>query len=175
MDCGYPLAASSKVALYNPLGKIPVLRTDEGEAIYDSAVIVDYLEVIAPTPALVPSAPLERVAVKRWEALGDGLLDAAVGIMSERRRDPKEQSPSWIAKQQEKIERALAVASEQLGEKIWCCGDSYTLADIAVGVCLFYLDFRLPELARDNHYANLLRLQQTLGTWPAFKDTRAEI
>lgn len=94
MTVDSPSQPGSRVALFNPLGKIPVLRTDAGEAIYDSSVIVDYLEAIAPNPPLLPMAPLERVAVKRCEALADGLLDAAVAIVTERRREANEQSPA---------------------------------------------------------------------------------
>ncbi len=166
-----PSQPGSRVPQINPLGKIPVLIATDGDAIYDSSVILDYLEAIAPEPALMPTAPLERVRVKRWEALGDGILDAAVAIVTERRRDPKEQSLAWIDKQRGKIERALVTASEQLGQRQWCFGSTPTLADIVLGVALDYLDFRLPEIVWHGQHPNLGKLRDTLSAWPAFRET----
>jgi len=167
-----PSQPGSRVAEFNPLGKIPVLLTAAGDPLYDSSVIVDYLDAIAPHPALIPAQPLQRIAVKRWEALADGLLDSAVRIRGERARDPGEQNTADIAKQTGKIERALAAASAQLGGRTWCHGATHSLADIAIGVGLFYLDFRLPEIPWQERHPNLLRLQRTLGEWPAFAQTR---
>jgi glutathione S-transferase len=168
-----PSQPGSRVPEINPLGKIPVLITNDGP-VYDSSVIIEYLEAIAPQPRLLPDAALQRVAVKRWEALADGLLDAAVSIMGERRRIPSEQSPSAIEKQRGKIERALAAASADLGSRAWCHGDSRSVADIAVGVAACYLDFRLPELAWKGRYPALAKLQQRLEASPEFISTRPE-
>lgn len=166
-----PSQPGSRVPQINPLGKIPVLVDANGEAIYDSSVILDYLEAIAPEPALMPSNPRERVAVKRWEALGDGILDAAVAIVTERRRDPKEQSPSWIDKQRGKIERALLAAATGLGNRQWCHGTQFGLADLVLGVALFYLDFRLPEISWHDAHPNLVKLRDSLAARPEFAVT----
>ena len=168
-----PSDPGSRVTESNPIGKIPVLLTDGGEAVYDSRVIVDYLEALSPSPALMPSEPMARVAVKRWEALADGILDAGVAIMSERRREnPAEQSPAWIEKQQGKIHRALAVAAAQLEGKTWCHGDVMSLADIALGVALGYLDFRFPETGWHSSYPNLDQFQQRLESRTEFEETK---
>lgn len=166
-----PSQPGSRVSEFNPLGKIPVLVTDAGEAIYDSTVIVEYLDTLVPTPALLPPVGLARVAVKRWEALASGLLDAAVAIVTERRRDPSEQSPAWVEKQQGKVDKALAALSAGLGDRPWCHGDAATLADIATGIALGYLEFRFPEIAWRSRHPNLARLQDKLAAWPAFAET----
>ncbi len=116
-------------------------------------------------------APLERVRVKRWEALGDGILDAAVATVTERRRDPKEQSPAWIDKQRGKIERALATAARDLGNRQWCHGTQFGLADLVLGVALFYLDFRLPEIEWHDAHPNLVKLRNALAARPEFAVT----
>lgn len=166
-----PSQPGSRVSQFNPLGKIPVLVADDGQAIYDSTVIAEYLDTLAPHPPLLPPVGMARVAVKRWEALASGLLDAAVAIVTERRRDPAEQSPAWIQKQQGKVDNALAALSAGLGDKAWCHGHSATLADIATGIALGYLEFRFPEIAWRTRHANLARLQDTLAAWPAFVET----
>ena len=166
-----PSQPGSRVSEYNPLGKIPVLLTDDGVAIYDSTVIVEYLDTLVPNPPLLPPVGMARVTVKRWEALANGLLDAAVAIVTERRRDPAEQSPAWIQKQEGKVNNALAALSAGLGDKAWCHGDSASLADLATGIALGYLDFRFPEIAWRTRHANLARLQATLAAWPAFAQT----
>ena len=80
-------APGSPVPEYNPLAKIPVLVADSGKAIYDSPVIVDYLETLVPEPRLVPEPVEQRVDVKRWEALGDGITDATVLVSHDTIRD----------------------------------------------------------------------------------------
>src|SRR5882672_434031 len=78
-----PSAPGSRVPQFNPLGKIPVLALDDGRAIYDSAVIVEYLDAVAAGPRLIPDPLDERIEVRRWEALADGVADATVAINHE--------------------------------------------------------------------------------------------
>ncbi len=129
---------------HNPLGKIPVLLLDDGTPLYDSRVIVEFLDNVSPMSRLIPKGNRERIAVRRWEALADGVLDAAVLVRLESLRPDKEQSKTWIARQLGKAERGLAQMAEELGDRTWCHYDRYTLADIALGCCLGWLEFRRP-------------------------------
>src|SRR5688500_9488528 len=103
----------SPVPDYNPLAKIPVLITDAGKPVYDSPVIVDYVDALAAQPRLIPTALEERMDVKRWEALGDGVADATVLVSHDY---DKVQTPAWHEKQRLKIERGLNVMASELGE-----------------------------------------------------------
>lgn len=156
---------------HNPLGKVPTLLLDDGTALFDSRVIVEFLDNVSPIARLIPEDNRERVAVRRWEALADGCTDATVTIVAEKRRRPERQSDGWITRQSAKIERALQVMSDELGARNWCSGDAYNLSDIAVGCCLGYLDLRLPEANWRKAHPNLARLAEKLAQRPSFKDT----
>jgi glutathione S-transferase len=132
------------VNAHNPLGKIPTLLLDDGTALYDSRVIVEFLDNASPIARLIPEDNRERVAVRRWEALADGVLDAGILIRYESLRPENERSAAWTGKQSARMRRGLAQMQADLGEKHWCQGDRYTLADIALGCCLGWLGFRKP-------------------------------
>jgi glutathione S-transferase len=156
---------------HNPLGKIPALALDDGFNLFDSPVIVEYLDDISPVSHLIPDGGRERALVKRWEALADGLLDAGVLVFLEGRRPENERSPAWVEKQMGKIERSLAFMSQELGKKNYCMGDALTLADIAVGCALFWIGFRFPELDWRNRYPNLHALAEKLAQRKSFQET----
>lgn len=166
-----PWESGTRVPDYNPLGKVPVLELDDGMPLYDSRVIVEYLDNVSPVSRLLPEGNRQLILTRRWEALADGIIDAAVAIVLEKRRPATQQSPEWIARQQEKIDRGLAVLSADLGERNWCHGDAYSLADIAVGCCLGYLDFRYPDLDWKTLHPNLAALQTRLEARQSFLDT----
>jgi glutathione S-transferase len=172
IEIDIPWNEDSKVAGYNPLGKVPVLELDDGMALYDSRVIVEYLDNVSPVSKLLPEANRQLIFTKRWEALADGIIDAAVTIYLEHRRPPQQQSPEWITRQRDKIERGLATLAQDLGERAWCHGEAYSLADIAVGCCLGYLDFRFAHIEWKERYPNLQALQQKLEARPSFTDTQ---
>lgn len=175
IDCEFvidsPWTDTTGVPDINPLGKIPVLVLDDDTCLFDSRVIVEYLDGVAPNNKLLPAPARERALVKRWEALADGLIDAAVAILLEGRRADGERSEGWIARQQLKIERALAALAADLGDDAWCHGTAISLADIAVGCALGYLDFRQPALDWRGTHANLARLQDKLLQRASFSDT----
>src|SRR5207244_3641942 len=141
-----PWEATSIVPTYNPLGKIPVLVLDDGTTLFDSRVIVEYLDTVSPVSRLIPEPNRQRIAVKRWEALADGICDAAAAIVLERRRPAMQQSTEWIDRQRGKIERSVRELASELDDKPWCNGEAYTLADIAAGCALAYLDLRHPDV-----------------------------
>ncbi|MBU3643950.1 MAG: glutathione S-transferase [Candidatus Methylopumilus sp.] len=156
---------------FNPLGKIPVLIMDDGEPLYDSSVIVDYLEQRTPVAHLLPQDTRMRFQVKRWEALSDGVCDAAVSAMMERRRAENLQDPSWIARQMTKVERGLSRMEADLGDRSFCVGESMTLADIALGCVMAYLNLRYPELDFDKKYPKLAKHYARMMQRPSFQET----
>ena len=161
----------SELLSINPLGKVPCLLLDDGTALYDSPVIMEYLDHVTPVGQLIPEQKRQRIMAKRWEALGDGVLDAAITIVLEKRRPAQQQSPDWIARQSGKIERGLKVISDDLGDQPWCMGHSFSLADIVVGCALFYLDFRFAEVNWRGAYPNLAVYTEKLAKRNSFKNT----
>src|SRR5215467_5550943 len=141
-----PNAPSTQVPAYNPLGKIPVLITDDGATIFDSRVIVEYLDSASPVARLIPDDIRQRIQVRRWEALADGCTDATIALVAEKRRPANQQIARNISRQQGKVDRALATMAEDLGARNWCSGEAYSLSDTAVACSLGYLDLRLPDL-----------------------------
>jgi len=166
-----PWVEGNQVAALNPLGKVPVLVLDDESTLYDSRVIAEYLDAVAPNNRLIPASGRERISVKRWEALADGALDAAVAAFLESQRPDGERSPSWIERQRGKTTQALKAMSDELGEQPWCHGNSLSLADIAVGCALGYASFRLPDIRWSEQYANLSHLYEKLMQRPSFADT----
>lgn len=166
-----PSDPATRVPEFNPLGKIPVLVTEDGSKLFDSQVIVEYLDSISPVGRLIPEPIRQRMQVRRWEALCDGMMDAAVLLVQEGRRAKEMQSEPVIARQRGKIERALAWASAELSDKNWCAVEAYSLADIALGCSLGFLDFRLQDIEWQHRYSNLQRHAQKLFDLPPFKAT----
>jgi len=157
---------------HNPLGKVPTLVLDDGTALYDSRVIVEFLDNASPIARLIPEDNRERVAVRRWEALADGVLDAGLLVRYESLRPKKEQSKAWVDKQLARMHRSMAVMDADLGERTWCHGERYSLADIALGCCLGWLDFRKPgEVDWRGAYGNVSRSYAKLMERPAFAET----
>jgi glutathione S-transferase len=128
-----PYDAATNVTSFNPLGKVPVLVLDDATTIFDSRVIVEYLDNASPVTKLLPEDTRHRIQARRWEAIADGCTDACVAIVMERRRPEAFQYGEWVARQQGKVERALDAMSDDLGNRSWCCGDFFNLSDVAVG------------------------------------------
>src|SRR5512141_1381197 len=166
-----PWDAKSRVPDANPLGKVPVLVLEDDSTLFDSRVIVEFLDSVSPLNRLIPSNNREKIEVKRWEALADGVLDAAVAVVMERRRPAKQKSEAAIKRQMDKIERGVAVMARDLADKPWCTGNAFTLADIACGVALGYLDFRHGQYDWRVLHPNLAKLAAKLAERPSFADT----
>ncbi|OWY38675.1 glutathione S-transferase [Xenophilus sp. AP218F] len=175
IDCPFeediPWNADSHVSDYNPLGKVPVLELDDGSPLYDSRVIVEYLDNSSPVSRLLPQENRQLIATRRWEALADGIIDAAVTILLETRRPADKQMQEIIDRQMGKIDRGLDVLSKDLADRQWCNGVGYSLADIAVGCCLAYLEFRFPAIDWRDRHPNLASLLERLNTRQSFIDT----
>ena len=166
-----PWDAASAVGDHNPLGKVPVLVLEDGTSIFDSRVIVEYIDSISPVSRLIPEPTRQRILVRRWEALADGVLDAAVSARLEQLRPKRQQSAAHLARQLRRILAAVEMLSRDLADRTWCNGESYSLADIATGVALGYLDFRHPEFSWRESATNLDRLLEKLSKRPSFEAT----
>ena len=170
--------AADAINQLNPLGKVPCLVMEGQDsisgAVFDSRVIVEYLDTLSPVGKLIPASGRERVEVRTWEALADGLVDAAILARLEQTwpgRTPGERSPAWIARQLSKMHACLAALSQGLNDKPWCSGSHFTLADIATVVALEYLDLRFADIDWRTAYPNLARLAAKLATRTSFVDT----
>lgn len=171
MTVDVPWNADTQVSSFNPLGKVPVLVFEDGHTLFDSSIIVDYLDAISPVSQLVPKDRQQAIQVRRWEALADGICDAAATSFLERKRPVGQQNEEWISRQHLKIELGLKALAADLGENRWCYEKAYSLADIAVGCCLGYLDLRFPEIPWRESHSNLARLAERLAQRPAFVET----
>ena len=158
----------------NPLGKVPCLVMEGGEAVFDSRVIVEYLDTLSPVGKLIPATGRERVEVRTWEALADGMLDASILARLEANwagRTAEQRSPAWIARQMSRVDAALKAMGQGLADKPYCTGNHFTLADVAVGCALGYLDFRFAHIDWRGAHANLHRLYDKLASRQSFIDT----
>ncbi len=166
-----PWESATRVPEINPLGKVPVLVLDDGEVFFDSPVIAGYLEILDADPRLLPTDMPARVRVRQSEALADGITDAAVTALLESRRPDGERSDREIARQTAKIERGLDMLERRAAGLEWLHGDSLSLADIAAGTALAYLDLRFPQLSWRDTRPALKALEARMSARPSFIDT----
>lgn len=165
-------AQDTKIQDANPLGKVPCLLMDDGGSLFDSRVIVEYLDTLSPVGRLIPQASRDRTATKCWEAIADGVLDASVAINIElNRRAADLRSEDWIERQYKKISAALEFMDQGLNTQAFCMGVNFSLADIAVGCALGYLDLRFGHLNWRQQYGHLARLEEKLAARPSFSGT----
>lgn len=164
----------STITTANPLGKVPCLIMEGGEAMFDSRVITEYLDTMSPVGKLIPASGRERAEVKTWEALADGLLDAAIAARLEATwtgRTDAQRCSGWIDRQMDKIHASLAAMERGLGDKPFCSGVYLSLSDVAVGCALGYLDFRFAQLDWRSAHPQLARLHEKLAQRQSFIDT----
>ena len=165
---------SDAIQKANPLGKVPCLVMEGSEAVFDSRVIVEYLDTLSPVQRLIPASGRERAEVRTWEALADGALDACLEARLEATwagRTEGQRSPAWITRQMGKVDAALIAMSKGLGDKPFAAGIHLSLADIAVGCALGYLDFRFAHIDWRTPHPNLARLAEKLAQRQSFIDT----
>jgi len=169
---------SDNILKINPLGKVPCLVMEGQDsitgAVFDSRVIVEYVDTLSPVGRLIPERGRERCEVRTWEALADGLIDACVAARLEHTwsgRAPAERSDAWVDRQMNKVLASLQAMANGLGEKHWCSGNHFTLADIALGCALGYLDFRFAQIDWRSAHPNLAKHFDKLMTRQSFQDT----
>ena len=151
-------AAESPIPALNPLGKVPVLVLDNGQTLFDSPVIVEYLDSLKPPP-LLPAAGEARWQTQRWTALADGMMDAVATRLLETRRPDIQQSAENIRRQEAKVARSLDYTERHMSDGAWLMSGHFTLADLAMALALEYTDFRYPHEWRGRH--------PRLATWLA--------
>lgn len=166
-------AHDSTIQQYNPLGKVPCLIMDDYGSLFDSRVIVEYLDTLSPVSRLLPQSGRERATTKAWEAVADGLMDAAESIHIEKTQRPvARQCSDWISRQQGKILSALKhMEAEFPANQPYCTGINLSLGDLAIGCALLYLDLRFPELAWRDECEKLAQLLIKLEARPSFQAT----
>jgi glutathione S-transferase len=138
-----PFEEGDRLAAVNPLGKVPTLVLDSGAALFDSLVICEYLDHLDGKPTLLPPSGAERFEVLAWHALAQGVIDAAVSMVMERRRPEARQSPMWLERWSAAILRGL----EALDQTVERRPGDFDLGAITTACALGYLEFRLPDLA----------------------------
>lgn len=173
-----PWDSTTTVPLHNPLEKLPVLITDTGKAIYESHFILEWLESKYPSPPLLVGVEEldcvdKRLFARQVEVVADGICDALVLAFFERQREPEHQSKPWMERQMRKVDgglKALATWVEQR-EGEFMIGDSFGLADIAVGCVCGYLAVRWPEHRWREMYPELKTYWEGLEQRESFRTT----
>ena len=164
-------AATTQVGRYNPLTKVPVLVLEGGETLFDSSVITEYVDTLS-EPALLPASGLERALARRSESLADGVCDAAVAIVLERKREALRQDPAALERARAKVDAGIAAFESLLDGRDWLGGGAPGLADLAAGCALVYVEFRLPEVGWRARSPALRRWAEQLEARPSFAATR---
>jgi glutathione S-transferase len=168
-------SADTTISNSNPLGKVPCLIMDGSEAMFDSRVIVEYLDTLSPVGKLIPQQSRERAEVKTWEALADGVVDAGILCRLEATwagRVDGERSQLWMQRQRAKMHAGVSAMAKGLADKPFCSGIHLSLSDIAVGCALGWIGFRFPDIDWRGEHANLARLYDKLMLRPSFADTQ---
>jgi glutathione S-transferase len=168
-----PWNADALAPTHNPLGKVPVLLLKGGRAIYESHVIIDYLEILS-GPRLIPPAPEDAISARQVDALAMGVCDAVVLLVLEGQRKATARRANWIARQNAKVAAGVSGLSTGLAGRDWYIGDGLTLADISAGCALAYLHLRLPEFEWRDRYPDLVGYSDKLEARPSFAETKPE-
>ena len=167
-----PREPGSEVPKLNPLARVPTLLLDDGTSVFDSPVICEYADSLNDTPILIPRAdPQARMRVKRWEALADGICDAAITVRIDSLRPAEHRDPAVPALHGTAISRALEHAAARLAGATWCEGGALSLADLALTSALLYLDLRQPERDWRREHPALAAFAARLCARPGVKAT----
>lgn len=170
LEVDIPWLADTRVPSYNPLGKVPALVADDGELWFDSPVIAEYLDTLA-GPLLLPADRAAALPVRQAEALADGITDAAVAAFLEGMRPAERQDPAAIERQLGKIGRGLTALEARVAQRKGCAGEALTIADIAIGCTLGYLDLRFAHLGWRASHPQLAAWAAGLLARPSFTTT----
>lgn len=150
----------------NPLGKIPALILDNGQTVFDSPVICEYLDNIEPKPVLIPKDPQKRLAVLTLAAAADGLMDVTVAMFMEEVRHPKDFNAAFIAANEVTVKRCFVYCDGQVEQ--W---KGLNIASIGLASAIGYLNFRMPQLWRSTDYPRLARWYEEFSKRPSMKET----
>lgn len=156
----------------NPLGKVPCLVLDDGRSIFDSPVICEYLDALIPAVVLFPVQGEARWKALRFQAIADGIMDAAVLGLRETMRDPQEQSQDWIAHQNNIRQASLQCLENEINE---LAGGPLTIGQVAIACALSYLDLRYGDENWQAHYPKLAKWHDVFKKRPSMAETEPQI
>ena len=150
-----PWAQDSPIPRRNPLGKVPALEIEPNNYLFESMLIVHYLDHVD-GKSLTPKDAAGYWQAQWWQALAQGMIDAAVARVLESRRPEDKRMPEKIAREEARIHRAIAAAEQRFNGDPYLVARRLSLADLMMGVALQYIDFRYahdwrseaPKLAR---------------------------
>jgi len=166
------LFAANDFKRVNPVGKVPALELDDGRVLVNSPLIADYVDGRFPQPRFIPADAEGRLEVRRWEALADATMDAAVASFYEVRfHDEASRSRTWLERQRSKIDSGFTVLEHMLGGREWCVGGAMTLADISVACHIGFVNVRRPEFFAQEKHPGLTRLWKRLEERESFTQT----
>ena len=174
-----PFYGNDEFSRLSPLRRIPVL-IDGDLVVNDSTVIAEYLDTLSPVGRLIPAIGKERAEVRCWEAIADGVLDAAILVRLESAfagRTVEQRSQAWVEHQWGKVWAGLDTINQGLGKQLCMVGNGIhiSLADVAVGCALAWLVFRYPELGWQSRYPDLAQLLARLEARPSFASTQPQV
>jgi glutathione S-transferase len=164
-----PWDSTTKTKDYNPLEKLPVLIPDDGEAVYESSFILEWIEAKYPNPPMFPPTKEKELLAKQIQVISDGICDACVLIFFEKQREHP--SPEWKARQMRKLEGGMRALSRFVGENEFIVDDKFGLADIATGAVLGYLLVRFQDYDWQSQYPNLKKYSDGLEARESFRNT----
>jgi len=156
----------------NPLGKIPILLHKNSEPLFDSRVIVQYLDKFKPQPLMYPENHEDNISAKLVEAVADGVCDAIVLVFLENARKKNLRSKNWIERQETKIFEGVGYLSSFLQENKYFVGNKFNISDVSSFSCLDYLDLRFSKLQWRNQYPNLKKYWDVHKDRKSFKETK---
>ncbi|MHB8254605.1 MAG: glutathione S-transferase family protein [Acidiferrobacter sp.] len=164
-----PSDPGSRVVSLNPLGKVPVLETDDGQILFDSALLIEYIDSLS-AERLIPAEGPERFKVLLWNTVGSGMVDATVARLIETRRPENQRSRALLARHEACIVRSLAWADDANKGQAYLIGERFSLADLSLGLALQYIDFRYPHDWRSKH-PRLAKWLAGISSRGSFADT----
>ena len=162
-----PWAPDTDLGEVNPLGKVPALTLDNGLVLFDSPVICEYLDSLGSTPKLFPSDGLARWNALRYQAIGDGIMEAAVGRILESRRPEQQQSTAVASRNQAAVNRALDLLENEVSG---LAGD-FLIGHLTVACALEYLDFRFDAEDWRANWPNLKAWHDSIKGRPSLTQT----
>ncbi len=169
-----PWNSDTQTPRWNPLEKLPVLICEDGQGIFESRYISEWIEIKHPENPLVPRDPDGILAVKRFEVIADGACDALILTIFENSRDADKRSTPWLERQRRKVDGAIRELARMVGDNAYCHGDRFTMADVATGTLLGYMAARWPQIDWQQRYPNLAAYWQRMDQRESFAQTRPE-
>lgn len=164
-EIAMPIDNPPELLKANPIAQVPALILDDGSAIFNSPLICAYIDNKFTGPKLVPEGFDAGFKVRRLEALGDAIMEMAVKIAFEGRRDEDKKSELWLTRWNAGIKRGLEEAETAID------GQDFSLGLISIACALGYLDFRHPNIDWKSQYKELAEFQKTMEARPSFIDT----